>query len=57
MRVDVNEKTEKRMRIEIKAGIENLVRLRSIMRFVQCMFHCVILGILSSINELSWELL
>lgn len=53
MRVDINEKTEKRMRIEIKAGIENLVRLRSIMRFVQCMFHCVILGILSSINELS----
>lgn len=57
MRVDVNEKTEKRMRIEIKVGMKNLVTLRSIMRFVQCMFHCAILGILSSINELSWELL
>lgn len=36
MRMDVNEKTEKRMRIEIKVGMENLVTLRSIMRFVQC---------------------
>lgn len=53
MKVDVNEKTEKRMRIEIKVGMKNLVTLRSIMRFVQCMFHCGILGILSSINELS----
>lgn len=53
MKVDVNEKTEKRMRIEIKVGMKNLVTLKGIMRFIQCMFHCAILGILSSINELS----